>query len=485
MKIGNLFIGYTDGKKEALYKPDFEQFYFNYNGLYEKILKPDKFLLLGRKGTGKTILGEYIKKKSLSDSNWFCELTSYRSFKFHEMKTLKSEDIKPNEYTMIWEWIILIKIATQCVKDEFIDSNIREQLKDFLETSFFELDLNANKIVEITKKNEVNASILYKILNLGGKYGKDTKYQKGTYVDYLPSLRKTILKALKTSNSRYTIIFDELDDQFRDEDLYKSNIISLIKTTEKLNIYFHENQIDCKIIILLRTDIFYILNDADLNKIEYDNSVKIDWGINYGPDSHLFEMILLKIRQSIDFKESNKKLYNKFFPSKISIGNREISLAKFILSRTYLRPRDIVSYLNLIREDFPNNEVFSVKSIKKIERKYSGYLLKELRNELYGHMNETELKESILLLTQYKKASFKYSDIKEYYIERKSIYSNINLERMLKIFFDFSIIGNRWHNKRGGKKETYYSFAFRENNAVIDFDKEFNIHLGLRKEFNI
>lgn len=56
---------------------------------------------------------------------------------------------------------------------------------------------------------------------------------------------------------------------------------------------------------------------------------------------------------------------------------------------------------------------------------------------------------------------------------------------MLKIFFDFSIIGNRWHNKRGGKKETYYSFAFRENNAVIDFDKEFNIHLGLRKEFNI
>lgn len=73
-KIADLFIGYNDGKKEAERRSDFEQYYFNYNGLYEKILQNDKFLLLGKKGTGKSILGEYINKQATLQSNWFCKI---------------------------------------------------------------------------------------------------------------------------------------------------------------------------------------------------------------------------------------------------------------------------------------------------------------------------------------------------------------------------------------------------------------------------
>lgn len=85
MKISKLFIGFNDGKKEATHQPNFEQYYFNYNKIYDKILQDDKFLLLGRKGTGKTILGEYINKKAQFDSNWFCKIASYKEFRFHEL----------------------------------------------------------------------------------------------------------------------------------------------------------------------------------------------------------------------------------------------------------------------------------------------------------------------------------------------------------------------------------------------------------------
>ena len=65
MKVEDLFIGYNDGKKEAQNRENFEEYYFNHDGIYEKILRSDKYLLLGRKGTGKTLLGEVIKKELL------------------------------------------------------------------------------------------------------------------------------------------------------------------------------------------------------------------------------------------------------------------------------------------------------------------------------------------------------------------------------------------------------------------------------------
>lgn len=61
--LNDLFIGYNDGKKEAEYRTDFEQYYFNYNGIYDTILRDDKFLLLGKKGTGKSILGAFPLSK--------------------------------------------------------------------------------------------------------------------------------------------------------------------------------------------------------------------------------------------------------------------------------------------------------------------------------------------------------------------------------------------------------------------------------------
>ncbi|PAQ14100.1 hypothetical protein CD798_12530 [Bacillaceae bacterium SAOS 7] len=64
-QIRDMFIGYNDGKKEASRIKDFEQYYFDYNGNVDKIMNSEKFLLLGKKGTGKSLLAEYIKKNHI------------------------------------------------------------------------------------------------------------------------------------------------------------------------------------------------------------------------------------------------------------------------------------------------------------------------------------------------------------------------------------------------------------------------------------
>lgn len=478
-KLRDMFIGFNDGKKEASRIKDFEQYYFDYKGNVEKIISSEKFLLLGKKGTGKSLLAEYIKKKSLLESNWFCKLASYKEFNFHELAYLKTNSIKPNEYIAIWEWIILLEVAQQCVKDESIKNEYVENLRNFLQNNFMSLELNMNKVVEYTKKRSIKGGWL-KFFQLSGELGSDVKYEDGSYIDYIDSLRENVVNALKDSINRYTIIFDELDDKFRNEDVYKSNIISLIKISDKINELFFRENIDVKIVLLLRTDIFYILNDPDLNKVEQDGSVKLDWGNTIKSNSPIFSMVFNKIRKSLPElgNETDSELFKIFFPQ--NINNRQPN--EFILGRTYFRPRDIVTYLNLIIDKYPETRYFGYRGFLELEKDYSLYFYKEVRNELFGHLTDKKIETSFLLLKQFKKFEFTYDEIKSYYDSKKKIYEEIDLDETLKYFFDFGVIGNKQYIERKGK--SFYSWAYREN-IQIDYDKKFVLHLGLRKELSV
>lgn len=207
-----------------------------------------------------------------------------------------------------------------------------------------------------------------------------------------------------------------------------------------------------------------------------------------GMNSPLLEMILMKIRKSVGdsfVHTSNQEMLRMFFPGQMNLsGYRKISSTGFILGRTYLRPRDLVTYLNYVIRADKDNSIFSRDAIRNVERKYSGYLFKEIKNELCGHLSNEEINESLLLLKQFKRASFSYVEIKAYYEQRIGLYSHIDLDCALKKLFDFGVLGNKWSMTRNGKRRFYYSFAHREN-VEIDFDKIFNVHLGLRKELNL
>ncbi|MEG7619606.1 P-loop ATPase, Sll1717 family, partial [Enterococcus faecalis] len=379
----------------------------------------------------------------------------------------------------IWEWIILLEIAQQCMEDNSINNIYKDNLKEFMENNFMGLKLNMNKVVEVTKKKSINGGLLKPIRVLGSS-GRDTKYSHGSYLDYIEDLRENVLKALKGSSNKYTIIFDELDDKFRNEEIYKSSIISLIKISDKINETCFNEGIDVKIILLLRTDIFYILNDPDLNKVEQDGSIKLDWGNTIKSNSPLFGMVLNKVRKSIPELEAKNDfdLFTTLFPQQINYRSPN----EFILGRTYFRPRDIVTYLNLIIEKYPETRYFGHRGFLELERNYSTYFFKEIRNELYGHISDEKIDASFLLLKQYKKSEFTYAEIKAYYDSKMSVFKEIDLEESLKYFFNFGVLGNKQFNEEKGKD--FYSWAYREN-TEIDYDKKFVIHLGLRKELSV
>ncbi|MFC5702779.1 P-loop ATPase, Sll1717 family [Cohnella faecalis] len=476
--LNDIFLGKNDGKKEASYRPDFENYFYDHNKIYHKVMQNEKYLVLGRKGTGKSILGEFIKKKAQNDAEWFCNLCSYKEFQFHELVNLKNGDIKPNEYISIWEWVILLELAKLCLENENLSySETWQKLNKFVRDNFFTVKLNAMKIIEVTQQNKLSGNLF----KFGGEHGKTKKYSVGSYLYYLDDLRETVFELLAETDCKYTLIYDELDDKFRNNEIYKNSIISLIKAVDKINLSMLDNRINGKVTVLLRTDIFYILNDPDLNKIKIDNSITIDWGATIQVDSPLFDLVFTKIKASVpDLKDKSRvELFTLFFPEQI----RRIDTEKFLLGRTFFRPRDVVTYLNFIIEKYAQESRFKEHAFIELEKDYSTYFFQEVRNELSGHLDDLLIDEGTLLLKQYNRGEFKFKNLKEYYEKNKSIYPNIKLEEILKTFFEFGLIGNKW--KKDGMDRYFYSWAYRDNKAVIDFDKEFAIHVGLRTELSL
>lgn len=482
IKLSELFLGFNDGKKEALYRDDFEKFFIHTNNTYEESLKAQKYIVLGRKGSGKTLLGQYIKKTLGKDATEFCDVKSYRDFRFHELITLKTNDISPNEYSAIWRWIVLIDFAKVILTDNGIsDNESKTKLEKFFKDNYYSADIDVKKVVEITQNARINGAILKEILNVGGEIGKETKYAENNYLTYLEDLEDVVFKLLSNSKSRYTLIYDELDDRFKDDDFYKNTLISLIKTVDSLNCKFIEKNIKAKVMLLIRSDIFSILNDTDLNKIKLTNTLNINWGDKVDAYSPLIDLIIKKAKKSNKYLDqySDDEVFRLLFPQDV----RGVRPERFILERTLFRPRDVITLLNFIIEKYPTTSYFGWKGFLEVKAKYSEYFYDELKNEMLGHISQEEIDQGLKLLKNFNKHHFKFSDLENYYQRQKSHYPNIELEKLLISFFKFNVIGNKWFNEFRNKE--YYTWSHRDPRAEIDFEKDIVIHLGLREQLSM
>src|SRR5581483_6687117 len=95
-KIGDIYFGSADGEDEALDLLDkqdqFKNFYYDYDNIVEKALQPLRYLVLGKKGAGKTLLGEYLNYKLNNVENSLCKIVSFNEFRMHSLRELSAQD---------------------------------------------------------------------------------------------------------------------------------------------------------------------------------------------------------------------------------------------------------------------------------------------------------------------------------------------------------------------------------------------------------
>src|SRR5271163_3825285 len=94
---------------------DSERYFFEVAEV-ESVRRGNKSYVVGRKGTGKTAIGErFLNKKN--DQNSFATKLSFKSFPFNELYQNKDAIFtRPNQFITIWKYIIYMSVC-QLMRD--------------------------------------------------------------------------------------------------------------------------------------------------------------------------------------------------------------------------------------------------------------------------------------------------------------------------------------------------------------------------------
>jgi hypothetical protein len=469
--LKEFFFWDSDGKNEANYNDDFVKYYYPWLGYQDALSNPKSWLVLWRKWTWKSLLAWYFHKTLDKEKN-FSSIISYKDFQYHLLSQLENWDINPNQYISIWKFLLYLYLWKEILSDMSLQWLPEySKLDNFISTNFT-LNLDQNRILHST----INKNIKWEVLFTG--WGISTSEAKTfwNYLNYLDQLEDIIWYLLRQSNNNFYLILDELDDRFRRNDENKDKIISLIKAVNHINTKLYtESKKPSKIITLLRTDIFTCLKDTDLNKVKVDNWITINWESKINIHSSLFKMLIHKIKQSKDIyiDEEHTKIFHMLFPHTINY----IPPEKYLLERTFFRPRDVIAFINIIVNMYPYTKYIWFKAFKDAENEYSKYLLSEIENELIWHYTEGFIESVFRLIKQFWKNKFTYKEISTYFNTNKSRFKTHTIDEALEMLFEFWIIGNFWKFW----EKHFHSSVIRDDRAIIDFEKDFVLHLWLRR----
>lgn len=504
VKLKKIFIGEIDGESEAIKRNDFENLFFNQDNKYKKLLSGDKFLIKGRKGTGKTYLAKYICVKINSQKGKHCKICDSSSFNLQRLIDIKGRDLIKGEYELFWEWIILLHFSYTILEkypiismnpfskigklNKFINSKYPNPESVFENTSYSETSTTARKL-----------QVSYKVSNSSSGIDSTSSFasafQQKEYYKNLRYLYDLVIKIL-SSRANITLIYDDLDSIEANTHLdpfYIDLLSGLLKSVKKINLELSSNaKTDSKIIVAMRDDILSYMQDynTNLNKITSSHFVDLHWlyKVNQGePHTHpLMALIISKIKKSTPeySKLSNKKVYELLFPKKI----RKKDAIYYLLDNSFGRPRDIIKFLNIIQDKFGSSTEFKRKFFPDCIKEYSNWFYDELRNEISIHNNADFLRESLELIKNIRKIHFKLSDVENVFNLNKQNYPNISdVNESIIHMYKLGVIGNSWPVNSDSKDTKYrHSWAYRlDSDSEPDFSKEFVVHSALRKKFSL
>lgn len=363
------------------------------------------------------------------------------------------------------------------LKNPKINSDVRESL-----SLSYDLDpiTRLPRIVEEWTSNE------FEVLEIGKR-----RVAKSSPIPWIE--RANILEDIITANiddSSYHVIFDELDEDYRDitnkdEAIPYNNLItSLFKAVQEIRNTF--KQLNKKIIpvIFLRDDIYSIIKDPDKNKWS-DLKIEIDWD-----EEKIKKLLAFRISRAID-RNCKKTLgfidaWNRVFKEEPVFmgdqGKRPMNRFEFISRSTHIRPRDYVEYLKqcALEAIESNTQIVSARIIKRVDKAFSNYLKAEIIDEIQAILPEIEI--IFQIISQIGKQQFKVDEFKSVF---DSYLVNGTIERrdinyILQNLYDFSVVGNQPRNPK-----IQPVFRYRNRESRLNLSENIAVHRGLFKALQI
>lgn len=482
------YFGKSESEAEDNYKKSNDPFFDDYLDILPKIGE-GCFIIIGRKGSGKSAIAKYIKCSATSDDSMFCEIVRSDAIKLEKQIQQSSAEAE-TKLVAFFQWIILVKLVKLILETKA--GNYTEELKAiraFVSKNSGVVEIDKLSVEEISTKSkqvlELGAlsripmfhAILERVL------GESKK--RAPYYRLLPALKDIVYKVLSFDvfkGYQFVIIFDDLDIGFKsDVEQDKQALMELIRTAKEFNNDLKEFN-NTKVIILIRDDIKKALTgfSADTSKIFSSYGVELKWYDDKNEnDTRLRKFVNRRIK--FNFEQHGLR-YMASDPWSSLFKNDENCYGvdyngcyrtafKQILDYTFFRPRDLILFLKNVGEDkyyYPINGM----NISTLLQKYTKENVEEIKSELEIHYSQEQITEIFKVLKALSYLQNNGFDSTEILAKLKGRGLD---EDILKILIDYYLILP--FDSRTGK----YYIGYRDSKlSDYDIDEE-NIKYKLHK----
>ncbi|MHA6324549.1 P-loop ATPase, Sll1717 family [Roseivivax sp. CAU 1753] len=439
-------------------------------------------MVIGRKGAGKTAICRYFETDIKFDQ--FSTKLSFKEFPFNILYALEDKAFTtPSQYISLWKYLVYNSVLMLMMKNQNVGAEFHSRMSELYSDDEFK---SFNSRLQSWTEKSFGAGIL----SLSGKY--DVKHEiariEDIWQDLIPAMETLIIRNI--DDSKYFIVFDELDEDFRNywenenRVRYLSLITSLLKATSNVRRIFSDN--GCKVfpIVFLRDDIYELLVDPDKAKWE-DNLIHLSW-----KKSELKNLLAFRLARSRDPQAETfnfDKEWGNLFQKKDRLRKGEKDFSEFdsILSLTHSRPRDFVRILKdaaklSIRQ---GHKKITSDTIRGIDGDYSTKFREELVNEINGVI--PDISNLLAHFGGTHKQRHPYTQFIEHIEDYQETEECDEMTKKLpataisKILFHFSIIGNA--NRRNNQP----IFKYQRTHLTINPSEPIVFHRGLLKTMGL
>nr|WP_075518917.1 hypothetical protein [Moritella viscosa]SHO12190.1 Putative uncharacterized protein [Moritella viscosa] len=489
-----LFLGSPEAEGESLptSKVALKDVYEDHHDLFTE-LTHEKFILVGRKGCGKSAFAEYANAVAADDANLFCTFIRQDSVSLETLVQLGETAGLEQTKEHLFKWLIYTNILKLFFSNEAVQKDSKHRLLgQFLKKNSGYIDIDKGEVIELVKKHKFEVSIEHFKRFFKGKYNKDVeiKESRAPYYKLLPHLEKVVVDILTSvqnleNENSYVVFFDDLDIGFKSTNPHSvDTLVSLLRTAKHVNNnVFAKNGASAKAVILIRDDVERLLSpmEADVAKIFSSYGVQLNWYQEEYLQNNNEEQLGLK-------KMINKRARNAFEHSTLDMTKSspwdslvadefgQKSSFKYVADHTFLRPRDLILFFKPL-ESGGYVVPLSKYNTNNLLGQYASEMVKELSNELSSFYEPNEIQN---IFDALKNISEQYNCT---YEKSKSILMNycgdIGIERVLKDLFDRSVIGSV--NPSNGFVKFKHKLSKKDaQNYSIDKSHYVIIHVGIK-----
>jgi hypothetical protein len=461
--------------------------YFLKTDAVGRIQNNELFLILGRKGSGKTALVRYFSATGGGGAPTTLNLSarsvslplSLKGYPWNVHAVRVDRGAAPIEaYVASWRYLIALEVALLAHSTASDKSHPQAKaIEKFANENFGAVNPALGDILRPRTIQLATTSIEPELygFKLGGvrleRKSDDLELGRELTAVSNALLQAAIDVASASGINSLLLHFDELDQGIVTfDESRRVMLVGLILAARDIRRETKERCVSVNPVIYLRTDLWDDLAFSDKNKINETSALNLEW-----KSDQLLELVNVRLRVRV----STTANWDAVNTRALMRGSQ--SKWNHILARTFLRPRDVIRFLNATLDQARRrtNEPLLIDSedVTNARDAYSAYLKKELDDEIIAHWPQWE--EALQACSAISTITFAREEFVREFEKRRSTENKVSAEEALKMLYQFSVIG---YDRRSGYGGSSWVFQYANPEAGWDNSAgKFKVHLGLKE----